>query len=101
MSFRECLDRSGWNLRGKIREALDWFMFDFENAASAENISAWQSSYSGIGKVFTFCDSNFHVDTRDNGVSSLQKGFTFESRSGQSPKSNYLAMMYRVNESCW
>ena len=49
MSLRECLDKGGWNRTGAMNEAIDYFMFDFEHGATAEKMSAWQSSFTGIG----------------------------------------------------
>lgn len=53
MTLRECLEFGGWDIasikREKMREDVDYFMFDFENAGPPEKMSAWQMSYTGEG----------------------------------------------------
>lgn len=54
LSLRDCLQWGGWDIHTfkdeKMRESIDFFMFDFENAGKPEDISAWQLSYTGEGK---------------------------------------------------
>ena len=53
MSLRECLQRAGWDIRPcknqKLKEAMEYFMYDFDIAGTPEDISAWQMSYTGAG----------------------------------------------------
>ena len=58
MTLRQCLEYGGWYLgrikAEKMREAIDYFMFDFENAGTPEKMSAVQMSYTGEGKMQIF-----------------------------------------------
>jgi len=54
LSLRDCLQWAGWDIHTfqdeKMRESIDYFMFDFENGGMPEDISAWQISYTGEGE---------------------------------------------------
>ena len=39
-----------------MRECIDYYMFDFENAGPPEQMSAWQMGYSGEGKDVVVTD---------------------------------------------
>jgi len=60
MTLRACLEYGGWDIgrveAEKMREVIDYFILDFENAGPAEHMSAWQMSYTGEGKDLVVSD---------------------------------------------
>jgi len=54
LSARQCLEKVGWtkdgDIKEKLREAIEYYMFDFENGGTPEDLAAWQISYTGEGE---------------------------------------------------